>query len=61
MLKDGESRAGIVFGIVAAVMVIALTVMALVALEPRDMQSAHYDVSVPYSPDVDVTPAGFSH
>jgi len=44
MADDRESRAGIFFGIVAGVMLIALTIMALTTLVPARASAPHYAI-----------------
>lgn len=56
---DSETRAGAFSSVLAGVLVIALTVMAFVALEPAEAPSlriADVDISLPKAPSPTITP-----
>lgn len=58
MFNANENRIGAFAGMVALVLVLALTAMAFTALEPgtQTARSIDWDVSLPEAPQPDVTP-----
>lgn len=58
MFNTSENRIGAFAGLVALVLVLALTAMAFTALEPgqRTARSIDWDVSTPQSPQPQINP-----
>lgn len=58
MFNTSENRIGMFAGLVALVLVLALTVMAFTALEPgqRTARSIDWNISEPQPPQPDVIP-----
>jgi hypothetical protein len=54
--NNKESRAGVFFGLVAGVLVLALTMMAFNAFEPPQQQAFNWEVSAP-EPSAIVVPS----
>lgn len=61
-MKERETRAGAVSGLLALVMVVALSVMAFAALQPArepPLRMAEVDISLPnLPPPTDILPEG---
>lgn len=59
MFNANENRIGAFAGMVAIVLVLALTVMAFTALEPgqREARSTDWNVSLPETPQPQVLPS----
>jgi hypothetical protein len=59
MFNTNENRIGAFAGLVALVLVLALTAMAFTALEPgqRAARTVDWDVSLPEAPQPEVMPA----
>lgn len=59
MFNTNENRIGALAGMIALVLVLALTAMAFTALEPgqRPSQSADWTVAMPEAPQTEVLPS----